>query len=226
MKTVLETVVTQSGSTAAVKGYRVGGKSGTSEKQPRGSNKYIGSFVGVAPVDDPKIIVLVILDEPMGENYYGGVITAPVAGKIISETLQYYGIEPQYTEAETDELSSVVPDVVSQSVTDAKQILTNYGLKYVVQGSGEQVLSQDPPSGTPVKSGSSVTLYTNLAGEEAYVRVPDIFSLDIEQANEIIVNSGLKIKITKNEGSVVSSQSPAAGELVQKGSTVNVTTTG
>lgn len=224
MKTVLETVVTQSGSTAAVKGYRVGGKSGTSEKQPRGSNKYIGSFVGVAPVDDPKIIVLVLLDEPMGENYYGGVITAPVAGKIISETLQYYGIEPQYTEAETDELSSVVPDVVSQTVTDAKQILTNYGLKYVIQGSGEQVLSQDPPSGTPVKSGSSVTLHTNLAGEEAYVKVPDIFSLDIERANEIIVNSGLKIKITKNDGSVVSSQSPAAGELVQKGTTVNVTT--
>lgn len=226
MKTVLETVVVQSGSTAAVKGYRVGGKSGTSEKQPRGSNKYIGSFVGVAPVDDPKIVVLVLLDEPMGENYYGGVITAPVAGKIISETLQYYGIEPQYTTEQSQELSSVVPDVISMSVTDAKQMLTNYGLKYVIQGSGEQILSQEPVSGTPVQSGSSVTLYTNLAGEEEYVKVPDIFSLNIEQANEIVVNSGLKIKVTKNEGSVVTSQSPAAGELVQKGTAVSVTTGG
>ena len=226
MKTVLETVVVQSGSTAAVKGYRVGGKSGTSEKQPRGSNKYIGSFVGVAPVDDPKIVVLVLLDEPMGENYYGGVITAPVAGKIISETLQYYGIEPQYSGEQSQELSSVVPDVVSLSVTEAKQMLTNYGLKYVIQGSGEQILTQEPASGTPVKTGSSVTLYTNLAGEEEYVKVPDIFSLGIEQANEIIVNSGLKIKITNNKGSVVTSQSPAANELVKKGTVVSVTTGG
>ncbi len=224
MKTVLETVVTQSGSTAAVKGYRVGGKSGTSEKQPRGSGKYIGSFVGVAPVDDPKIVVLVLLDEPMGENYYGGVITAPVAGKIISEVLQYYGIEPQYTDAESQELTSVVPDVISKSVTESKQILTNYGLKFVIQGSGEQVLAQDPPSGTPVKSGSSVTLHTNLAGEEARIKVPDLFTLDIEQANEIAVNSGFKIKITKNEGTVVTGQNPPAGELVEKGSTISVTT--
>ena len=226
MKTVLETVVNESGSTAAVKGYRVGGKSGTSEKQPRGSNKYIGSFVGVAPADDPKIIVLVILDEPMGENYYGGVITAPVAGKVISETLQYYGIEPQYTKEQSEELSSVVPDVISKSVTESKQILANYGLKYVIQGSGEQVISQEPASGTPVKSGSSVTLHTNLAGEEEYVKVPDIFSLDVEQANEIIVNSGLKIKITNNKGSVVTGQSPTAGELVKKGTTVTVSTDG
>ena len=224
MKTVLETVVTQSGSTAAVKGYRVGGKSGTSEKQPRGSGKYIGSFVGVAPVDDPKIVVLVLLDEPMGENYYGGVITAPVAGKIISEVLQYYGIEPQYTEAESEELSSVVPDVISKSVTESKQILTNYGLKFVIQGSGEQVLSQEPTSGTAVKSGSSVTLYTNLAGEEAKLKVPDLFNLDIEQANEIAVNSGFKIKITKNEGTVVTGQNPPAGELAENGSTISVTT--
>ncbi|MBR5587072.1 MAG: PASTA domain-containing protein [Clostridia bacterium] len=224
MKTVLETVVTQSGSTAAVKGYRVGGKSGTSEKQPRGSNKYIGSFVGVAPVDDPKVIVLVLLDEPMGENYYGGVITAPVAGKIISETLQYYGIEPQYTQKESEDLSAVVPDVISMSVTEAKQVITNYGLKYVIQGSGDQVISQEPSSGTAVKNGSSVTLHTNLAGGEEYVKVPDIFSLNIEQANEIIVNSGLKLKITKNSGSVVTGQSPAAGELAEKGSTVSVTT--
>lgn len=226
MKTVLETVVNESGSTAAVKGYRVGGKSGTSEKQPRGSGKYIGSFVGVAPADDPKIIVLVILDEPMGENYYGGVITAPVAGKVISETLQYYGIEPQYTKEQSEELSSVVPDVISKSVTESKQILANYGLKYVIQGSGEQVISQEPASGTPVKSGSSVTLHTNLAGEEEYVKVPDIFSLDVEQANEIIVNSALKIKITNNKGSVVTGQSPAAGELVKKGTTVTVSTDG
>ncbi|MBR6522993.1 MAG: PASTA domain-containing protein [Clostridia bacterium] len=224
MKTVLETVVNQSGSTAAVKGYRVGGKSGTSEKQPRGSGKYIGSFVGVAPVDDPKIVVLVLLDEPMGENYYGGVITAPVAGKIISEVLQYYGIEPQYTQAESEELSSVVPDVIGKSVTESKQILTNYGLKFVIQGSGEQVLSQDPPSGTAVKSGSSVTLNTNLAGEEAKIKVPDLFTLDVEQANEIAVNSGFKIKIIKNEGTMVTSQNPPAGELAEKGSTISVTT--
>ena len=89
-----------------------------------------------------------------------------------------------------------------------------------------QVISVISVSPSPVKSGSSVTLYTNLAGEEEYVKVPDIFSLDIEQANEIIVNSGLKIKITSNKGSVVTSQSPAANELVKKGTVVSVTTGG
>jgi len=226
MKYVMEQVVIQSGSTVAVKGYRIGGKSGTSEKLPRGSGKYIGSFVGAAPIDDPKIVCMVILDEPMGENYYGGVITAPVAGQIISETLQYYGIEPQYTEKDLAEMDTTVPDITGKAVEDAKTALKGFSLKSVVNGSGAQVLSQEPKAGTKVKNNSTITIYTGSAGEKLKAKVPDVSGKSVEEANEIIVNSKLKMIISGGEGldqkGVIYKQEPPAGTLLNEESNVTV----
>lgn len=226
MKTVLETVVLQSGSTAYVKGYRIGGKSGTSEKQPRGSGKYIGSFVGVAPVDDPKIVCLVIIDEPTGENYYGGVITAPVAGKIISETLQYYGIEPVYTEEDLQEMDTTVPDVVGKTTEEAKRSLDSFNLKYSVNGNGDQIVAQIPAAGSKVRSSSSITIYTGLKGDPMLIKVPNVVGSSAEAANETLTNSGLAMKISGagslNGKGIITSQSPAAGALLDEGETVTV----
>ena len=99
LRYAMERVVVDSGSTAYVQGYRIGGKSGTSEKTPRGSEKYISSFIAAAPMDDPQLVCLVLLDEPTGESYYGGVITAPIIADIMNDTLHYYGIEPQMENA-------------------------------------------------------------------------------------------------------------------------------
>ena len=226
MKNVMETVVVESGSTAAVKGYRIGGKSGTSEKIPRGSGKYIGSFVGAAPIDDPKIICMVILDEPMGENYYGGVISGPVAGKIMSEVLQYYGIEPKYTEEELKEIDTTVPDVLTKEIDNAKNAVKGFSLVPAVRGSGSQVISQEPAPGTKVKSGSTVILYTGSKEETKKVKVPNVIGKTAEEANKDITNAGLTVKVTgkKNDKrSVVSQQNPPPDALTDEKGTVEIT---
>lgn len=103
MKELLEAVVAEgSGNKGQVLGYRVGGKTATSEKLPRGNGKYISSFLGFAPANNPQIIGLVLIDEPVGV-YYGGTIAAPVMSEIFSNILPYIGIEADYSAKETEE---------------------------------------------------------------------------------------------------------------------------
>ena len=98
VRSTLETVVAYgTGRNAYIEGYRIGGKTATSEKLPRSSNKYISSFIGVAPADDPVIAVLVLIDEPTG-IYYGGTIAAPVAQEVFENILPYLGIPMEYEE--------------------------------------------------------------------------------------------------------------------------------
>lgn len=99
MKMLLESVVSQgSGKNAYLEGYQIGGKTATSEKLPRSSNKYISSFMGFAPADDPKIIAIVLIDEPTG-TYYGGTIAAPVIKELLANVLPYLGVEESYVES-------------------------------------------------------------------------------------------------------------------------------
>ena len=117
MRSILEGVVSEGGGrNAYVAGYRIAGKTGTSEKLPRGSNTYIASFCGFAPADDPQIVCLVMLDNPQGGNYYGGMIAAPVVGSIIEDTLRYLGVEPQYTESESGGADIEMPEVRGKSL--------------------------------------------------------------------------------------------------------------
>ncbi len=224
MKFVMETVVNDSGSKAAVKGYRIGGKSGTSEKQPRGNNKYIGSFVAAAPIDDPQIVCLVILDEPEGESYYGGQTAAPAAGKIVEEIMQYYNIEPSYTEEELAAMMTTVPDVTGKTVDEAKNTLTNYRLGAKIVGTGTTITGQEPQAGTTLKEYSSVTVYTDGATTEAnMVTVPDVIGKTATEVNKILTDSGLNAKVTgggNNQTSI--KQDPAAGTKVAAGTAVTV----
>ncbi|MGN0155461.1 MAG: peptidoglycan D,D-transpeptidase FtsI family protein [Lachnospiraceae bacterium] len=108
MKELLEAVVAEgSGSKGQVKGYRVGGKTATSEKLPRGNGKYISSFLGFAPADNPQIIGIILIDEPVGV-YYGGTIAAPVMSEMFSNILPYLGIEADYSEEEMEESSVLI----------------------------------------------------------------------------------------------------------------------
>lgn len=102
MKMLLESVVSKgSGKNAYIEGYEIGGKTATSEKLPRSSNKYISSFMGFAPADDPKIIAIVLIDEPVG-TYYGGTIAAPVIKELLADVLPYLGVEEKITKTEDD----------------------------------------------------------------------------------------------------------------------------
>ncbi len=224
---ILESVVTNGTSkNAYIAGYRVAGKTGTSEKLPRGNGKYIASFAGFAPANDPEIIGLLILDEPMGDIYMGGQIAAPTFKLIFEDTLRYLGIEPQYTEEELKTMDLPVPNVEGLNTADVPAAFENSGLRYQIVGDGEVIVSQIPKGGTALPASSTVVLYTR-ENDESDVVVPDVVSCGVNEANRRIVNAGLNIKISgssevKEGEAVVSTQSPPSGTLVPKGTIVTV----
>ncbi|WP_233519589.1 penicillin-binding protein [Mitsuokella sp. AF21-1AC] len=180
---LLEQVVASGGGKkAAVKGYRIAGKTGTAQKiRPDGTGymdgRYIASFCGFAPVEDPRVTVLVIIDDPGTGNYYGGQIAAPVAKRIFTQLFRYMHIEPSsdpfagmnqkaaqtkpkttatYT-GEVPEGKVVVPDFSGKSLREAAQLASERGLNCDPEGSGYAV-SQNIPANTLVDKGTSVTV--------------------------------------------------------------------
>jgi len=165
---LMEGVVSEgTGSNAYVPGYRVAGKTGTAQKIIDGRyapGKYIGSFVAIAPADDPKIAVLVIVDEPEG-IYYGGSVAAPIAGELIEETLSYLEVKREFTEEEKEEFeyTEIVPDVRNLTISEAGRILTELGFRYATESynitENSIVIEQFPLPGTEVTKGSIIDLY-------------------------------------------------------------------
>jgi stage V sporulation protein D (sporulation-specific penicillin-binding protein) len=163
MKELLEAVVADgTGKRAYLPGFRIGGKTATSEKLPRRSNKYISSFIGFAPADDPQVIAIVLIDEPVG-IYYGGTIAAPVISEVFNNVLPYMGIEAEYTEKEIEDFeigTMKIPNFVGKSLSEAKQLVkeNEYGdIHYL--GEGETVTEQFPLSGETVNVNSDLILY-------------------------------------------------------------------
>ena len=172
MRAMMEGVVTTgTGKNAAIPGYRVGGKSGTSQKLDSADERArIASFVAVAPIDDPQVAVLVCLDEPHSWTTSGGSLSAPVCAEVLEKTLPYLGIAPQFTEEEQQQYFAAVPDLAGRRVAAARLELEELGLAASVNGAGERVLRQYPAAGTPARKGSTIVLDTtgeyDAAGEE------------------------------------------------------------
>jgi len=164
LKKILESVVAEgTGNKAYIPGYRIGGKTATSEKLPRSSKKYIASFLAFAPAEDPQVIALIIIDEPQG-IYYGGTVAGPVIQEIFENILPYLNIKPQYTEKEMKMNlveKNVVPDLISKNVQDAKNELKKLNLGVELIGNGEIVHDQFPLAGDEVNPNSKVILYTD-----------------------------------------------------------------
>ncbi len=163
MKQLLEDVVADgTGRRAYLPGFRVGGKTATSEKLPRRTGKYISSFIGFAPADDPQVIALILIDEPVG-IYYGGTIAAPVIAELFDNILPYMGIEARYTEEElkNHEVGTfLVPDFIGKSKKEMKDLLKIYEFGDVYNsGEGEIVTEQFPLPGDSVNRKSSLVLY-------------------------------------------------------------------
>lgn len=234
-KTVLsmmEKVVSDgTGRNAYIPGYRVAGKTGTSEKLTV-DGEYIASFVGCAPADDPQIAVLIIIDEPQGAVHGGGAIAAPVAGSVIEQTLEYMNVEPVYTPEELSKLNATTPDVCGLTVSGAKASLEKQNFTARVVGNGEKVISQYPVSGQSIPMNGVVVLYTQTDTTETSSTVPDLIGLSISDANQRAVNSGYNIRISgaSLDSEVVSyRQSIEEGTEASLGSTITVyfkTTTG
>jgi stage V sporulation protein D (sporulation-specific penicillin-binding protein) len=163
MKELLEAVVSDgTGRRAYLPGFRVGGKTATSEKLPRRNGKYISSFIGFAPADDPQVIAIVLIDEPVG-IYYGGTIAAPVIGELFDNILPYMGIEEKYTEKDLEEYQVgrfSVPDFVGKTRQEVKDLLKVYEFGEVYSsGDGELVSEQFPLPGDSVNRKSDLVLY-------------------------------------------------------------------
>lgn len=163
LKTILESVVSEgTGNKSYIPGYRIGGKTATSEKLPRRSGKYIASFMSFAPAENPQVIGIVMIDEPQG-TYYGGAIAGPVMKSVMANTLPYLGIEPVYTEKELgmEEVQTVnVPMFENLSVKDAKELAHKQKINIEIIGEGKVIASQFPKEGETINKTSKILLYT------------------------------------------------------------------
>lgn len=226
----LEGVVSNgSGKNSYVAGYRVGGKTGTSQKLAQsnadGVKKLVASFCGVAPCDDAQLVILVVLDEPNAPVIYGGTLAAPVAGKIFAEVLPYLGVEAVYTEDELKEINLTTPSVIGKTLEEAKNALASMDVTVKTVGSGDKVVRQLPSAGQTISHGGTVVLYTDGA-ENTKVTVPDFTGYSISGANSLANQHHLNIALSgvtgQNSGATAYSQSVAAGEEVDMGTVITV----
>lgn len=225
----LEGVVSEgTGKNAYVPGYRIGGKTGTAGKTDTGSEdetkkKYVCSFCGIAPVDNPQIAILMVIDEPEVDSPYGGTLVAPSVGKMFEEILPYLGVSANYTDSEAKDLAVSTPNVVSQNVSEAKKAIEAEGLKCTVIGDGKTVEAQSPAGSSVIPAGGKVVLYTNSKSKRKKVTVPDFTGLTVSEANQWAVDSGLNMYINGNTSdSTAYSQSIEKGKKVEIGTVITV----
>ena len=231
---LLESVVTKgTAGNAKLPGYRIGGKTGTSEKLDE-YNEFgeqtedkIVSFVGIAPMDHPQYLCLVALDTPStstGIYISGGVMAAPVVRDIFADTLIYLGVQPDYTDVDMSSVNVMMPDVRDFTEADAAEALKEQSLTYITVGTGDTVTGQIPAQGSMLPGNSEVILYMGEQAPADRITVPNLHGLTPAQANAIIANSGLYMQ-TKGSAlnyALVTDQDIEPGAEVPRGTTITV----
>ena len=225
MRELLGSVVSEGGGkNARVDGWSVGGKTGTAQIYKNGrieSNLHIGSFVGFAPVEEPEVAVLVIVDEAQVKPDYGGTTAAPFAAQIFSEILPLLGVKK--TDGSAQRASVTMPEVTGMNVKDARAILREAGIDAVTDGTQSVVTGQLPPAGTTVQEGFCAMLYVTGAiapTAEEFTQVPDVIGLPVREGAQALRSAGLALD-AQGDGIAVK-QSPAAGTYAAAGDTVTV----
>ena len=220
------TVANGGGSRAYVSGYRVAGKTGTSETTTTdATGRYVCSFAGIAPADDPEVVVLVVIDHPTIGGASGGFHAASVAGVLFKEIMDYLEIEKRYTEKDLDNLLTPyeVPSFTGGTVADATYTLNLSQFNYIIVGDKSddaEIVTQFPAAGVKVARESTIVLYTEYDAEISQVRVPELTGLSIEDAHATLVGMGLSMRAS-NLGTVVG-QSVEPGIYVDKGTVVEL----
>lgn len=236
MREMMEYVVTDgTASKAKVPGYRVGGKTGTSEKMDEFDEfgnlveDKICSFVGVAPINDPQYLVLVALDTPnkaTNDMVGGGANAAPVVSSIMADVLPYLGIEPVYSEEDLNLIEHTMPELIGMTEADAARELEKKNLTYRVVGEGATIMDQLPAAGASIPGKSEVVLYFNQAAPTDLVTVPDFLTYNLNNANYLATTNGLYMLITganKHDPNVTATyQDIPAGTQVPRGTMVTV----
>ncbi len=239
MREAMEQVVSSgTGKNAYVSGYRIGGKTATSEilqeRDAEGKiidteNRYTASFIGVAPMDDPQIAVLVAINDiPESSPHGGGAIAAPVVGRIMEEVLPYLGVSAVYSDEENDRRELTVPSVIGSTEEEAAATLADAGFEYRVVGEGDTVTDQVPASGVRIPASGRVILYMGESKPTEQIEVPDLSGLTPDECRDTLEQYGLYLRQTGVASSQVtgnttaSRQSPAAGTKVNIGAVVTV----
>ncbi len=229
MRSILESVVEKgSGKNCYIPGYRIGGKTGTAQKYDENhqvmTGKHIASFIAFAPVEDPQLAILLIVDEPNVAVDFGSVVAAPYVKNVLLESLQYMGISPNFDEAQAP-VQVEVPDLNDMTDAEAIDALKDLGLDYIADGTGN-VESQLPAPGVPVFKGTSVLLYmtTKNAHDDLadMVVVPDLSGMTVMEAAQALDACGLELSIQGDGEGKASYQSPEAGTAVSPGSMIMV----
>ena len=203
-------------------GYRVAGKTGTSQKLGK-TGEHVASYGCFAPADDPKVAIIIIIDEPHGGQIQGGQIAAPVAAQVMEKTLKYLNVEPQYTESELAKLDTTVSNYVGKNVSEVSSELRSAGFNCKVIGNGDKVISQLPGAYQSVPKGGIVVLYTEGGPVETKTKVPDLTGLSITQVNRTAAATGINVKISGN--TLVNSELTSYGQSIAKGESVDYGTT-
>lgn len=233
MKDMLESVVkVGTGKNAYIAGYRVAGKTGTTENIER-KNKdkedvYVTSFVAFAPADNPQIAVLILLDEPTVGNISGGINTAPVVRRFLEEALPYLDIDPIYTEEEQNAKNVIMPDLTGMSFSEAEAALKKLGLTCMSQDSDAKVTDQVPAANATVSGNTKAVLYLGGTKPDKQITVPDLTKHSLSQAKTTLQNLGLYIRVAGgvSEGTqTVTKQDVAAQTQVPYGTVITVETT-
>ncbi|HIW53372.1 MAG TPA: PASTA domain-containing protein [Candidatus Ruthenibacterium merdigallinarum] len=229
-----ESVATGHGNNAYVAGYRIGGKSGTSQKDQSAAGDdetqtYVASFFGFAPADDPQVAVLILADTPSREdgNTFGGRICGPYVGKVMREILPYLGVERSYDEGEAEFAEITLPDVTGELLDEAMIQLNKAGsFNAETFGAGTSVVAQYPAAGTKLAQGSTIMLYTDESVAAQTVTVPNLVGMTYEQVEQALAAEQLNllpIGAAKDSATVkATAQNVAAGESVQMGAVIEV----
>ena len=198
---LIESVVTEgTAKNAQVVGYRIGGKTGTAEKTDQKDENgqqtrdKIVSFVGIAPMDDPKYVVLVALDTPSSSSGYyisGGQMGAPTVAAIFEDILPYLGVEGEYSDEDMSRVAVRMPNVTGLTESEAAKRLKENYLDYRIIGDGDKIVSQIPAHGRELPGNSTVLLYTDDSMPTDQVTVPNLVGLTVAQANQELANAGL-----------------------------------
>lgn len=213
-----------------ISGYKVAGKTGTTEKrgvtkfESSFSEDYISSFCGYAPADDPQIAMLVFFDTPDGDAYYGSQVSSPVFINIMSEVLPYLDVKTSYTDEELGYVDASAGDYTGVSVDEAKTAVEADGFTATVKGNGSTVISQIPTVSSGLQKGGSIVLYTDSDSQSETVSVPSLIGLSPDEVNNVASAYGLNVSFSgaTTSSGTSSSQNIEAGTSVSPGTVITV----
>ena len=230
VREMMEYVVTDGGGKhGAVQGYSIGGKTGTAEPSPgKQEEGYTVSFVSIAPVEEPEVVILVAIYHPRKGNPYGSTVAAPIVSNMLSEILPYLGIASEDSDTKgaytVTAKTTKVPDVTNKTLTEAKKTLQNLGFNVVSSETKKSnsvlVTEQVPSKNSSVIEGATICLYTEENDVRTSVEVPNLIGMSLSEAKSALSKKNLNI--TYSGSGKVKSQNIAEGETVEQGTVITI----